>query len=215
MSETFKRMGYAPERLRSRRTRRHPKRQRSLIVLLSLLLVWSLCLGIGLAQATEPRLGTPAIEQIIAADGTQPATMVSPESTAAIGTVDVIPDRFQLGKTVYLENCATCHVGIPPEVMPIQTWQQLLQDPQHYGAELKPLVNPGRLAVWNYMRAFSRPLATDEDVPYRLYQSYYFKALHPRVPLPARVGLSSCIACHPGADQYNFRRLTPEWQNAP
>jgi hypothetical protein len=99
--------------------------------------------------------------------------------------------------------------------MPSETWRQLLPDPQHYGLTLKPLENPNLRVVWEYLRTYSRPQAADETVPYRIYQSRFFKALHPRVDLPTKAGLNTCISCHPGADRYDFRTLSSEWQNAP
>jgi hypothetical protein len=176
-----------------------------------LLLLWSICLGYGLALATEPSQVKP-IEST--AEITQ-ATPAPPSNPTTVGTVDEIPERFQLGKKLYLETCATCHVGIPPEVMPSETWRQLLPDPQHYGLTLKPLENPNLRVVWEYLRTYSRPQAADETVPYRIYQSRFFKALHPRVDLPTKAGLNTCISCHPGADRYDFRTLSSEWQNAP
>lgn len=178
-----------------------------MLVLLVLLLLWSLCLGWGLAQATEPKL--PLLAQTPGANET-----VSGDA-ASIGTVDVVPDRLRKGQELYLARCATCHLGIPPAVMPTDTWRDLLQDPEHYGAEIRPFVDPDLRIVWEYMRTFSRPVAAEEEVPYRIYQSNYFKILHPKVKLPTRAGLSTCISCHPGADKYDFRRLSAEWQNAP
>ncbi len=52
-------------------------------------------------------------------------TSAQPVSTEEIGTVDIIPDRYQLGQELYLENCASCHIGIPPAVLPTQTWQRV------------------------------------------------------------------------------------------
>jgi len=197
---------------------RQPRQGRSVVVLMLLLLLWSLCLGWGLAQATEPR--SPAASAQTPSAQTPPPTPtetkpISAEGQAAIGTVDVVPPRLQRGQAIYLGTCATCHFGLPPAIMPTQTWQQLLQDPQHYGATLTPLVNPNLKNVWDYMRAYSRPLTEEEEVPYRIYQSRFFKALHPRVKLPPRAGMGSCISCHPGTQQYDFRSLSAEWQNAP
>jgi hypothetical protein len=157
-------------------------------VLLLLVGLWSVAVGWGVGRAAE---------------------------IPAAGTVDPIPESFQLGAELYLENCAGCHVALPPEVMPSETWRQLLQDPQHYGVVLNLPVNPPRVIIWNYLRAFSRPHAKDEEVPYRLAKSRYFKALHPRVKLPQTNLIGSCVTCHPGAGQYNFRSLAPEWQNSP
>ena len=172
-------------------------RRRSPLLLFLLLLLWSIIIGWGLALITNA----------------QP-TNQNAASSEAIGTVDSVPQRYQLGQQVYLENCATCHIGVPPAVLPTQTWQRLLQDSQHYGAQLKPLVDPPRLLVWNYLRTFSRPLSKEEEIPYRIQESRYFKALHPKVKLPRPINLNSCATCHPGATEYNFRRLTPEWENS-
>ncbi|PSB24589.1 diheme cytochrome C [Stenomitos frigidus] len=187
------------------------RRGRSAIVLLLLLLTWSLCLGWGLAQAKEPRASQPIAQPLPAPTTVQPTT--APPVT--IGTVDVVPKSLKLGQDLYLENCASCHIGVPPQVMPTETWRQLIQDSQHYGAQIQPLVPPNLQIVWQYIRTFSRPQGADEDIPYRVYQARYFKALHPKVKLPTRLGLSSCVSCHAGAGKYDFRSLTAEWQNAP
>jgi Dihaem cytochrome c len=166
-------------------------------VFLLFTLLWSMVLGLGLAQAIEP------------------STTADVGGGETIGTVDPVPPRYQLGQTVYLENCSTCHIAIPPAVFPDETWRQLLQDSEHYGQQITPLVDPARLLVWSYLRSYSRPLAEDEPVPYQFNDSRYFKALHPRVTLPRSAGITSCISCHSRAEQYDFRSLTAEWQNAP
>lgn len=173
--------------------RRQPKR--SPAVLLGLILLWSITIGWGLALATN--------------------TQLAAQTTAAtVGTIDSVPPRLQLGQELYLQNCASCHIAIPPAVLPTQTWQQVLQDSQHYGTQLQLLVDPQRLLVWNYIVASSRPQNKDEDTPYRVDNSRYFKALHPKVKIPRPIQISGCVSCHPGAADYNFRRLTPEWENS-
>lgn len=170
------------------------RQRRSPLLLIVLLLLWSAIVGWGLASLTNA----------------QPASV---SATDAIATVDTVPQRYQLGQQLYLENCSTCHLAVPPAVLPTQTWQRLLQDSQHYGVTIKPLVDPPRLLVWNYLRTFSRPLNKQEEIPYRTEESRFFKALHPQVKLPRPTNLSSCISCHPGANEFNFRRLTPEWES--
>lgn len=169
------------------------QKRRSPLILFLLILLWSLAIGWGLAKVSNAQ--------------TRPAD--------AIGTVDVVPQRYQLGEQLYLENCSSCHIALPPAVLPIQTWKQILLDSQHYGVQLKPLVDPPRLLVWNYLQNFSRPLNKGEETPYRVSESRYFKALHPKVKLPQPLKISSCVSCHPSAAEYNFRRLTPEWENSP
>ncbi|MBH8578463.1 cytochrome C [Nostocaceae cyanobacterium CENA369] len=155
------------------------------------ILAWSLAMGWLLASVTSAHSATP---------------------TAEIGTVDVVPAQYQLGQQLYLENCSSCHIALPPAVLPTQTWKNLLEDSQHYGAQLQPLVDPPRILVWRYLSTFSRTQLSDEATPYRVNNSRYFKALHPKVDLPRPVQIGSCVSCHPSASEYNFRRLTSEWE---
>jgi Dihaem cytochrome c len=182
--------------------KRHGRGRRWLGSLVLMLLV-CICCACGLVLAAT---ATGAISPIRLAQ-------VSP--TEDIGTVDRVPERYQLGQQLYLENCATCHIALPPQVLPMETWRRLLQDSDHYGQTLKLLVDPPRLLVWNYLQNFSRPQARDEEIPYRVANSRFFKALHPRVKLSQQATMGSCVTCHPGASQYNFRKLSTEWVNSP
>lgn len=185
------------EQLRKRR--RQGRRRLYSIVLLLLVCACCAC-GVGLAAT--------------AASAIAPSMLAQVSGREDIGTVDRVPERYQLGQQLYLENCATCHIALPPQVLPMETWLRLLQDSEHYGQTLKLLVDPPRLLVWNYLQAFSRPQSKEEEIPYRVASSRFFKALHPRVKLPQPATLGSCVTCHPGASQYNFRKLTPEWENS-
>ncbi len=165
--------------------------KRKTIGLMVIILAWSLAMGWLLALATNVQGAT---------------------NTSDVGTVDVVPAQFQLGQQLYLENCSSCHIPLPPAVFPTQTWKNLLQDSQHYGAQLKPLVDPPRILVWRYLSTFSRAQLRDEQTPYRLKDSRYFKALHPKVQLPRPLQVGSCVSCHPSATDFNFRSLSPEWK---
>lgn len=167
-------------------------RRRSPVILIGILLIWSLLLGWGFSQAME-----------------------TPRSEAEIGTVDVVSGNLKLGQEAYLQNCATCHIGIPPAIFPTETWRDLLQDAQHYGATLNPIAEPNRSLVWRYLRTFSRQVEEGDRIPYRVNESKAFKILHPKVELPKPLNLSTCISCHPGTNQYNFRKLSADWENAP
>ena len=212
---------------------KQPSQKRSRVVLLVLLLLWSVAIAWGLTLLTElpGRSESAASENFKSVEAgltdveRSQIDLFTPSKenfklTAAtdqksIGTVDIIPRRYQLGQELYLENCATCHIGVPPAVLPTQTWRDLIQDSQHYGKQIKPLIDPERLLVWDYLQTFSRPLTEDEQTPYRIAQSRYFKALHPQIKLPQSVTMASCISCHPGTGEYDFRTLSSEWQNAP
>ncbi|MBD2605786.1 cytochrome C [Scytonema hofmannii FACHB-248] len=165
--------------------------KRKTIGLMVIILAWSLAMGWLLALATNVQAAT---------------------NTSEIGTVDIVPAQYQLGQQLYLENCSNCHIALPPAVFPTETWKNLLQDSQHYGVQLKPLVDPPRILVWRYLLTFSRSHLKEEPTPYRFKDSRYFKALHPKVQLPRPLQVGSCVSCHPSATDFNFRSLSPEWK---
>ena len=196
------------------------KRGRSSVVLVFLLLVWSICLGWGMAIAfssDQTAIAQSAPPQMAIAIGTPTKPdFVAQATTEETGTVDPVAPRYQLGKELYLENCASCHVPLPPEVLPSETWRRLLLEPeQHFGQQLKPVIGPSLVIMWEYLKTYSRPEAAKKPLPYRIAESPYFKALHPRVKFTQTVKPASCVICHPGASQYNYRRLTSEWENSP
>lgn len=172
-------------------------------LMLTLLVCWSIILGWGLAQAQTP-IPTPT-----------PPPASENFYTPPTDTVDLVPERYQLGQQLYLENCATCHVGLPPAIMPSQTWAQILPDSQHYGVQVTPLTEPSLQILWSYVSTYSRPVRPNEEIPYRLRQSRFFKALHPKVEFLQPINVQSCVTCHPAAAQFNYRSLTPESEKSP
>lgn len=204
-SEQFDRSRRSDDRTRLKR--------RSPLGLFLLLLLWSIILGLGLAQAATP-FSSPSSPSSLSGDknATTIAQVINPDPE---GLIDPVPPELQLGQELYLENCATCHVALPPAVMPTESWREILTQPEHYGAQITPPVQPGLQIIWNYVSVYSRPLKQDEPVPFRLRSSRYFKALHPEVEFADRVTVRSCASCHPAAEQFNYRRLTPDWETAP
>ncbi|MGB7085415.1 MAG: diheme cytochrome C [Phormidesmis sp.] len=141
----------------------------------------SLLLGIGLAHAT------------------------STAATSDYGMVDPIDEPHAVGYHIYIEQCATCHVALPPAVLPTQTWQTLITDSAHYGLVLPNIAPFEQQLMLNYLQVYSRSLQGDDPIPYRLQDSTYFGALHPNVALPQPLDLSSCAGCHIGATEQNYR----------
>ena len=177
------------------------KRKRSRLMLplifFTVISLWSIALGWGMALAINAPTNVEFVSQA-------PSTPASASN------------NLRLGKKVYLENCSSCHTPIPPEVLPTETWKQILEKPQrHYGTGLPKMISPLVVLMWDYLRTFSRPLPPEAIVPEYVYQSRYFKALHPRVELPTAASHKTCTSCHSGAKQLDYRRLTPEWENAP
>lgn len=201
------------------RPRKRPRR--SPLVLLFLILLWGLVALWGLAPAT-PSNPSPGPVPLPETDLKQLATAVAsisiaqePNPVPPIPTVDFVPQRYQLGQEIYRNTCGTCHIALPPAVLPSETWRQLLSSPEHYGRQLQPLLDPSRQLVWQYLQIYSRPDKAGERLPYRVNRSRFFHALHPQVELPSVISLSSCLTCHPRANQYNFRHLSAPWQGTP
>jgi hypothetical protein len=132
-------------------------------------------------------------------------------ASSEIHNLEPMSDSQKIGKELYLETCAKCHVPIPPSVLPTETWRDILSKPQnHYGTSLPEVVSITQLTIWEYLRTFSRILNRDEPKPKFVAQSRYFKALHPKVELPKPVTHQSCIVCHPNAQQMDYRTLTED-----
>ena len=121
-------------------------------------------------------------------------------------SVDKPTDNFAIGEELYLKTCATCHIPIPPAVLPTETWKSILETPgNHYGVQLKDLVRFNQGFIWQYLQNYSRGLLEDEVAPKYIAQSRYFFALHPQVEFSNPVNNTTCIECHTLAKNFDYR----------
>ncbi|MEM6426909.1 MAG: diheme cytochrome C [Cyanobacteria bacterium P01_D01_bin.128] len=206
-------------------SQRRRSKWRSLL-LLSIALLCSLCVGTGLAQALEPAAvlqaeanvdvatNRPTVEPSVGIAQSEIYLSGALKSSSAAGTVDIVSEEHHLGQELYLENCATCHIGIPPAVLPSQVWEVLINDVEHYGVTLTLPSRFDSQLILNYLVAYSRPYYDSETLAYNVARSRFFQALHPRVDFSTPVSIQSCGVCHPGASEYNFRQLEAEWADA-
>lgn len=189
---------------------------------LFLCVMLGISMGWGFSTLSESPFPKVVVRDAVSRDAALPvavlpvAAQTAPPSQAPYTTVDFVPQRYQRGQSLYLKNCATCHIAVPPQVLPSETWRNLIQDQSHYGAELEPLREPSRGLIWSYLRYSSRQKSNREErTPYRIDKSQYFRALHPRVDLPRPTSLDTCASCHPAAPNFNFRQLTLDWVKTP
>ena len=119
------------------------------------------------------------------------------------GMVDPVDPRYDAGYSVYIEQCATCHVALPPGVLPVESWQAIVLDPAHYGVSLG-LTQFDQQLILNYLQPYSRRQIDSGAIPYRLRDSNYFQALHPKVELPTPLNLRSCASCHINANEQDY-----------
>ena len=80
--------------------------------------------------------------------------------------------------------------------------------------DLKPIVGITQRLIWDYLSYSSRPLTQTTFVPLLIEQSTYVKVFHPRVNLPTPLGHTTCVSCHPNASRYDYKTLTPIWDDA-
>ncbi len=118
-----------------------------------------------------------------------------------------LPPKYTLPQEIYLKRCASCHIALPPEVLPSQTWQVLITDPSHYGTTLNPLGSLERQLMWQYLKDYSRSVKENEATPYFIADARFFKALHPKVVLPRPLRVGSCTQCHVQAPQGKFQAM--------
>jgi hypothetical protein len=165
---------------------------------------WLVFFGVGLLSGL---LGAGVVQlggQQVLAQTPPPAP-----NPAMIGTVDPVPRHLQAAEQAYLKRCGSCHVALPPQSLPTETWQVLITDPQHYGTVLPRLPVADQNLIVKYLQAYTYSLNPGETTPFRVGRSRYFRVLHPQVDLPKPVTLEGCVTCHPGAKQFDYRRLNP------
>ena len=181
------------------------RRRRSIWGLVFLLSLWSSLLGWGLSH----------IQYSTATETTVLAQSPTNSSQAQVGSVDPVPPQLQRGEELYRQRCGTCHLALPPQLLPNQTWQALLPETNHYGVVLPEFKDPELTYTWQYVSFFSRPMKEDglRPIPYRIQRSGFFKILHPEVDFAEPVTPDTCIKCHPGVANLDFRQLSPEWKN--
>lgn len=181
-------------------SRFYPSKHQPTGVLIGLALLSCL---FGLMLSTIPQIPEVAFAQQTLAQeiNRTDETLVFPPHT----TTDRVPESLETGQSLYVQNCGSCHIAIPPAVFPSQTWDQLIRDPSHYGMVIEPLPQPQQSWVRRYLLFASRLLRPEESTPYRFRQSRYFKILHYQVELPSTINSSTCVTCHPKAPSFNFR----------
>ena len=121
-------------------------------------------------------------------------------------SVDKARGNFSIGENLYLETCASCHIPIPPAVLPTETWETILENPgNHYGVQIKELVRFNQRIMWQYLQNYSRQLLKNEQKPQYIAQSRYFFALHPQVEFSSPVSNTTCLECHSQARKFEYR----------
>lgn len=124
--------------------------------------------------------------------------------------------------TLYKEECASCHMAYPSELLPARSWLKILNNLDHHfgdNASLDPdtlktlsqylQANSADRAGSRRARRMMRSLPVD-STPLRISELPYIRRQHHEIPVryitanPQVKSLSNCVACHAGAEQGSF-----------
>nr|WP_234484949.1 diheme cytochrome c [Noviherbaspirillum pedocola] len=111
----------------------------------------------------------------------------------------------------YQQECSSCHVAYPPDMLPAASWQRLMNGlPQHFGADAS--LDPE--TVKQVLTWLTQHAGTGRDIGKRppedrITRSSWFVKEHHEVSaatwkLPAVKSASNCAACHTRAEQGDF-----------
>ncbi|WIM06649.1 MAG: diheme cytochrome c [Candidatus Nitricoxidivorans perseverans] len=117
----------------------------------------------------------------------------------------------------YVEECASCHVAYPPQLLTAPGWQRVMaQLDKHYGVDAS-LDAKRHAAIADFLRrAASRgdKLAPTEMTA-RMTKTAWFAREHGPTP-PAKTSFADCAACHTAADKGDYGergiRLPTGWR---
>ncbi len=110
---------------------------------------------------------------------------------------------------LYKEECGSCHVAYPPQLLPQRAWDELMSGlERHFGtnASLDPKTSE---AIARYLAAHSMRRAVVTGAPPRITDTRWFRKEHDEVPphawtRPAVKSPANCAACHAGAEDGQF-----------
>jgi hypothetical protein len=105
----------------------------------------------------------------------------------------------------YGEECASCHVAYPPQLLTAQGWQRVMtQLDRHYGVDAS--VTPARrAAIADFLQrsASNRDKHAPTEASARLSRTSWFASEHGPTP-PAKTSFADCAACHTAAERGDY-----------
>lgn len=121
-------------------------------------------------------------------------------------------ERFTNTNKAWKEECGSCHVAYPPQLLPATSWKQIMAAlDQHYGADASVDANIAQEIEQFLIKHASRRSANDSSgtqLP-RITETRWFRHEHDEVPAsvwkhPQVKSAANCGACHTGADSGDF-----------
>lgn len=109
----------------------------------------------------------------------------------------------------YVEECASCHVAYPPQLLTAPGWQRVMaQLDRHYGVDAS--LDPKRRAtIADYLQnaASRKDKHAPTEATARMTNTTWFIREHWPTP-PAKTPFANCAACHTAADKGDYSERT-------
>lgn len=111
----------------------------------------------------------------------------------------------------YQQECASCHIAYPPDMLPARSWQRLMNGlDHHFGTDASiDAATVTQLSTWLQAHAADGQRAAQEPPQDRITRAAWFERKHREIEtavwqLPAVKSAANCAACHVGAEQGRF-----------
>ena len=111
----------------------------------------------------------------------------------------------------YTQECAACHTGYAPGMLPARSWQRIMTGlDKHYGTDASlDAATVRQLSGWLQANAGTYKRVAEAPPEDRITQSAWFVRKHDEVApsvwkLASVKSAANCTACHTGADQGDF-----------
>lgn len=119
----------------------------------------------------------------------------------------------------YVEECASCHVAYPPQLLTAPGWRQVMAGlDKHFGSDAS-LDAQRRAAIAGFLQtnASRRDKHAPTEATARLSRTAWFAREHGKTP-PAKISFANCAACHSGAENADYAerslRLPAGWRRS-
>jgi len=120
---------------------------------------------------------------------------------------------FDVSNPVYRDECGSCHVPYPPQLLPKTSWRAIMAGlDRHFGSDASLDAKPAR-DIQAFLDANASRRAASGEPRLRITESAWFKREHDEVPAsvwksPAVNSAANCGACHTQADRGDYSERT-------
>lgn len=134
-------------------------------------------------------------------------------AVGALGSAHADSDRMmpRNAPPAYQEECASCHTAYPPGMLPVRSWQRIMNTlDKHYGSDATlDAATLRQIDGWLRAHAGSGKTAREEPPQDRITRSAWFERKHRKIDaavwqLTSVKTPANCGACHPGADRGSY-----------